>query len=144
MNLALLEKNIETFDCEIDNAYGVIVCVRAMAKNTENEAFSCLSAELYSIEHYLKLLVGIIEKETAVFDRPIDELNIQRFYKYLGHTKELLIENVVNRQLDENAIFLHKKGISAAFAAFGIVAKMVDEFEKIMEVTAVKTPRVNA
>ncbi|MDO6488677.1 hypothetical protein Q4503_13300 [Colwellia sp. 6_MG-2023] len=136
MNLDLLKKNIDTFDCEIDNAYGVIVCVRAMAKNTENEAFGCLSAELYSIEHYLKLLVGIIEKETAAIGRPIDELNIQRFYDYLKRTQELFNENIVDPPVYKDAIFLHKKGICAAFAAYGIVAKMVGEFEKIMEVTS--------
>lgn len=136
MNLGLLKKNIDTFDCEIDNAYGVIVCVRAMAKNTENEAFGCLSAELYSIEHYLKLLVGIIEKETAAFDRPIDELNIRRFYDYLKRTKELFNENIIDLHVNKDAIFLHRKGICAAFAAYGIVANMIDEFKKIMEVTA--------
>lgn len=135
MNKTLFSENLDTFHCEIDNAYGAIVCVRVAADISTNEDFSCFAAELYCIEYYLKLLVGILDQQTSEFNKPIDELNIQRFYKHLKRTIELFNENVIETPVNENTIFLHKKGIGAAFAAYGIVKNMIVEFEEIMGVT---------
>lgn len=136
MNITQLKNKIDTFYCEIDNAYGAIVCIREAAKNSNDEAFSCFSAELYSIEHYLMLLVNILDKETSEFNQSINELNIQRFNKYLQRVLELFVENVSNAPCDENTCFLHRKSIGAAFAAYGIVRSVSGDFLLIMNEAA--------
>lgn len=133
MNITLLEKKIETFHCDIDTAYGVIVCLRASAENNTNEAFKSFTAELYGIEHYLKLLTDILEKETESFSRKINELNILSFYKNLKRVHLLFDAYVVEAPCDENTTFLHRKAIAAAFAAIGIVRNLKSEFSVIME-----------
>ena len=133
MNITLLEEKIDTFNCEIDNAYGVIVCLRVTAENNTNEAFKNFAAELYGIEHYLKLLTDILKKETESFNRTISELNILSFYKKLKRVHVLFLDSVAEAPCDENTTFLHRKAIGAAFAAYGIVENLKAEFSEIME-----------
>jgi len=133
MNIALLEENLDTFHCEIDTAYGVVICIRAAAENDTNEAFRCFAAELYGVEHYLKLLTDILEKECEKFNNPINKSNMLNFYKNLKRVHELFCAYVVETPCDENTTFLHHKAIGAAFAAYGIVGKLTSEFSEIME-----------
>lgn len=133
MNITLLEEKIDTFHCEIDNAYGVIVCLRATAENNTNAAFKSFAAELYGIEHYLKLLTAILEKETENFSHTINKLNMLSFYKNLKRVHLLFDAYVVEAPCDENTTFLHRKAIGAAFAAIGIVRNLKSEFSEIME-----------
>jgi len=133
MNLTLLEEKIDTFNCEIDNAYGVIVCVRAVAENNTSEDFKTFSAELYAIEHYLKLLVDILDEQTEKFKRVIDQSKIITFYKHLNRVYVLFDDYVVNTPCNESTVFLHRKAIGAAFAACGIVENLKNELSEIME-----------
>jgi len=132
MNITLLEEKIDTFNCEIDNAYGVIVCLRATAENTTNEAFKCFSAELYGIEHYLKLLTDTLNEEIKVFNKPIDKDNMISFQKNLKRVHELFLESVAEAPCDKDTIFLHHRAIGAAFAAYGIIGNLKNELSEIM------------
>ena len=132
MNVTLLEEKIETFHCNIDNAYGAIACVRVSAENTTDQEFKNFVAELYGIEHYLKLLSGILHKEIKVFGRAIDQANMLMFYKNLKRVHLLIDAYVVETPVNDNTIDLHHRAIGAVFAAINIVHNLKDEFSIIM------------
>lgn len=134
MNITLLEEKIDTFHCEIDNAYGVVACLRATAEHTTNEAFKCFSAELHGIEHYLKLLSGILNKEIKVFNKPIDKGNMISFQKNLKRVHELFLDSVAEAPCNKDTVFLHHRAIGAAFAAYGIVERLRTELDEVMEI----------
>lgn len=132
INMVLLEESIDTFSCDLDCAHGVIVCIRLAAENAVNEPLNTFIAELSGIEYHLKLLVGILGKETDNANFTTNAATVLDIQKRLQRLLGLFDSVVFEAPCDTDTVFLHRKAISAAFAAYHLVRSTNERFDKVV------------
>ena len=133
MNISLFIDKVDHFHCEINNAYGAIVCARNAGQSSDNKAFNSFCTELYRIEYYLQLLNDDLNKQAAILHKNHDEQDLIDIFTKLVRVHELFIAHVSEAACNENTTILHRCAIGAAFAAFNIISGAVDEFSLIIK-----------
>ena len=132
INMELLENNIDTFSCDLDCAHGVIVCIRVAAEDIINEQLNTFMAELVGIERHLELLVDIFNKETGSASFSTGTLTVLDIQRRLQRLLWLFDSVVSEAPCNEDTVFLHRKAIAAAYAAYYIVRKTKEQFDEVV------------